>query len=274
LIRIFLGQVSDALDLDTAGTPQNLALEWITNLDTLSLCPQQRDALIQRYAMAVFYYSTDGDRWLRCSAPSDHSDPIAIAIANAQCGGNAWLTPVHECSWRFLECDNNDNMIRINIGKSVIHYYLRSIKNRSLYSSWQRTLTIIVYQLFPERNRVGGTLPYEMSELQSLQLLSLEEGLLAGTIPSQLGDIQTLEEIDLNFNIIGGSIPETFFTLSNLKQLDLNDNELTGTISTRIGDLSMLTFFQIERNLFTGTIPRELGQLQLLGTILCQGSSQ
>lgn len=111
------------MDLDTPGTPQNLALDWITNLDTLYVCPQQTRALIQRYVMAVFYYSTRGDSWRLCSAPEDFSDPDSIDMANALCGDNAWLTPVSECLWRFLECEvnpinvQNEVMVRIDIGK-------------------------------------------------------------------------------------------------------------------------------------------------------------
>jgi hypothetical protein len=108
--------VSNPVDVGTPGTPQNLAMDWIINLDTARLCPQDPN-LIQRYVTAVFYYSTRGDRWETCKAPIDVSDPVAIAIGNADCpNGDAWLTPSSECDWGGLRCDGGDFITRIDFG--------------------------------------------------------------------------------------------------------------------------------------------------------------
>jgi len=235
-----------------------LALNWIIDEDPMQVCPQDQ-FLIQRYVMAVFYFSTRGDRWQECSAPpplEELEDPEqAIADANAECtllvagfdaGTNAWLTGGSECQWGGLGCNADNFITRIEM----------------------------------EQNGVAGTLPFELNRLQALQNLILEEGILTGTIPSQLSEIRSLEQIDLNFNLLQGSIPEEMYSLSNLRQMDLNDNELTGTISSSISTLSRMSFFQIENNLFTGTIPTSFGELtalevatmdnnQLSGTMPC-----
>lgn len=259
LMNIFLRVVSNPADVDTPGSPQALALEWLINEDPLQLCPQDKH-LIQRYVMAVFYFSTRGDRWTECSAPplaedvEDHEK--AIEIANAECtlivngyesNSNAWLTNGTECQWGGLGCNEENFVTRIEM----------------------------------EQNGVAGTLPYELSRIQTLQNLILEEGILTGTIPTQLSEIRSLEQIDLNFNLLQGPIPEQLYALSNLRQLDLNDNELTGTISGDISKLSKMSFFQIENNLFTGTIPDSFGSLialevatmdnnKLSGTMPCE----
>lgn len=118
--------MSNPEDFDEPGTPQNLALEWILNEDTAYLCPQD-ESLVQRYVLAVFYYSTRGDRWRECSAPKDFSDPVSIALANAACtiqveGGDsdAWLTPSAECAWGGLACDIQSEIIRIEMGKYTL----------------------------------------------------------------------------------------------------------------------------------------------------------
>lgn len=123
LISIFVRAISNAADVDTPGTPQNLAAEWLINLDTYYMCPQDPN-LIQRYVMAVFYYSTRGDRWTQCSAPLDFKDPAAIDAANARCtivvpNGNssAWLTPDSVCQWGGLACDEDELVNRIDFGK-------------------------------------------------------------------------------------------------------------------------------------------------------------
>lgn len=203
--------------------------------------------------MVVFYYSTRGDRWTECAAPAVALAPpqsatttatllsslAAIQDANARCtlvvpgdnsGSNAWLTPGDECLWGGLGCNDDNAIVRIEM----------------------------------EQNGVAGTLPFELSRLQNLQYLVLEEGILTGTLPKELGKIGTLEQIDLNFNLLQGPIPDELYQLENLRQLDLNDNEFTGTISPSIGNLSLMTFFQIENNAFTGTIPTQMGNLTSL----------
>eukprot|EP00531_Pseudo-nitzschia_arenysensis_P001326 CAMPEP_0116124914 /NCGR_PEP_ID=MMETSP0329-20121206/5535_1 /TAXON_ID=697910 /ORGANISM="Pseudo-nitzschia arenysensis, Strain B593" /LENGTH=556 /DNA_ID=CAMNT_0003618927 /DNA_START=166 /DNA_END=1836 /DNA_ORIENTATION=- len=261
LINIFLRVVSNPADVDTPGSPQQLALEWIINEDPMQLCPQDK-FLIQRYVMSVFYFSTRGDRWTECSAPplldedaTEEEKAEAEAAANAACNlkvagfesnSNAWLTGGNECGWGGLGCNEDDFITRIEL----------------------------------EQNGVAGTLPSELSRLQTLRHLILEEGILTGTIPSKLGEIRSLEQIDLNFNLLQGPIPEELYLLSNLRQMDLNDNELTGTISSSISGLSKMSFFQIENNLFTGTVPDAMGGLtalqvatmdynQLSGTMPC-----
>ena len=238
LIGIMLKLVSVS-EMETPGSPQFLASEWIVKVDPSRLCPQD-PRLIQRYISAVFYYSTEGNEWIECSAPTNLTDPVTIQAANDKCnvaitGGNsqnsnAWLTGSSECTWGGLGCNSGDAIERIEF----------------------------------ERNDVGGTIPSELSRLNQLRFLILEEGILTGTLPSSLGNIRTLEEIDLNFNLLRGTIPETFYKLSMLTQLDLNDNELTGTISSSIGQLSKLAFFQIENNQMTGTLPSSLGNLDVL----------
>jgi len=219
------------------GTPQNQAADWLINLDQDYTCPDDIN-LSQRYIMAVFYFSTEGNDWARCSAPSNFFNEEAIAQANRLCqltlGGNAWLTPGIECEWAGLLCEtfgsDQKEMKRIDI----------------------------------ERNQLAGTIPTELAQLTSLRYLLLEEGLITGSIPSEIGRLNELEQIDLNFNIIGGSIPLEIYNLSKLRQLDLNDNELKGSLSSEIGKLEMLSFLQVENNVLTGTIPSEMGLLMML----------
>lgn len=76
--------------------------------------------------MAVFYFSTEGQRWFQCSAPSKFDDPKAITRANSNCnieiedgsGSDAWLTPSSECQWGGTECNDSGSMTQIEIGKS------------------------------------------------------------------------------------------------------------------------------------------------------------
>jgi Leucine-rich repeat (LRR) protein len=141
-----------------------------------------------------------------------------------------------------------------------------------------------------EQNGLTGTLPHELSVLQSMKRLALEDGLISGSIPSQYGDLKALETLDLNFNNITGTLPDSIYTLLQLRQLDLNDNAISGSLSSKLSQLTMLDFLQVHRygsrrdkqledkmeaifahpfvqttvlcrNRMTGTIPTEVGDL-------------
>jgi hypothetical protein len=126
-----LEMISSPEDLETEGSPQNLAANWLINEDMAFLCPQD-PTLSQRYSMAVFYYSTDGDGWFECNAPSDFSSEEAIAEANADCdivaagsdGSDAWLTPSSECDWGGASCSGAGFIERLDFGKFVLSYFL------------------------------------------------------------------------------------------------------------------------------------------------------
>lgn len=101
------------------GSPQNRAQSWLVDSDSAYTCPEDV-SLVQRYAMAVFYYSTEGDDWSKCSAPSDFTDPASVAAAYANCPGNPWLTNVTACDWAGLTCnDDGSEIVRIDIGECV-----------------------------------------------------------------------------------------------------------------------------------------------------------
>jgi hypothetical protein len=119
LIEIILATVSDEADLTTPGTPQQKASEWLIDLDPAYTCPGD-DGLVQRYTMAVFYYSTEGDDWDRCSAPSNFTDPAIVAAANENCGllGDAWLTG-DECTWGGVSCENGE-IVRFDFRKCLV----------------------------------------------------------------------------------------------------------------------------------------------------------
>jgi len=238
-----LETVSDPVTLHMPNTPQNLALEWIIEQDTYCVCPQDFK-FVQRYVLAVFYFSTGGGTWNECNAPSNYSDPTEIAHANTNCsilgdghdvlnavtfqGTDAWLTPSYECNWGGLACRNS---------------------------------TLCLDRIEFETDGLSGTLPFELQNLTELHYLIVEEGTTSGTIPSAFGTFPELIILDLNFNNLTGSIPEDIYNLPLLFQLDLNDNFLSGTISSAIGNLENLQFLQLEVNKFTGTIPETLGNI-------------
>jgi hypothetical protein len=111
-----LKDVTDEEALSTEGTPQNLAQSWLINDDPYYACPQD-PTIVNRFVMAVLYYSLNGDDWAKCSAPTDFADPAAVAEARANCPGTPWFMEESECLWTFLTCNSKNETERIDIGE-------------------------------------------------------------------------------------------------------------------------------------------------------------
>ena len=83
----------------------------------------QSGGVIQRFSLAVFYFSTNGDdSWIDCGRNSEycrreiHQFPSTIAYFSGQ---ETWLDPIDECLWGGLGCANNTQCLdTIDFGKS------------------------------------------------------------------------------------------------------------------------------------------------------------
>ena len=258
-LRQLYAAFSDDALFDDPFTPQAQALDWITNLDSLRVCPDDNTCQpLQRYVLAAFYFATNGGAWDQCNAPTDFNDPISIEEANNNCdrvvtpfavpnervgdeSSDAWLTPSNECEWGGIACWGSDTP----------------------------SINLCIDQLDFENDGIAGRLVDEIGALDTIRFFILEQGGIFGTIPSPFG----LLILDLDFNSVEGSLPDELYGLSSLQQLDLNDNLITGTISTLIGELNLLTFLQIDFNDITGTIPTEMGELDQLSECYFNDSS-
>jgi len=218
----------------------------------MTICPSDPDTChtIQRYVLAVFYFSSEGYRWAQCSAPSIYDCDEEIENANNNCAKHimrhnsndrigsldtdAWLTTSHECNWGGVACHGESTMPE---------------------------LAYCLDQIDFQANNLAGTIPDEVGSLKSMRYLYLELGNMSGTIPAAVGTLGNLEAIDLGTNALSGDIPQEIYGLSSLRELKLNNNKLTGTISTQIGSLDSLRVLNLNRNLLEGGIPKEVGQL-------------
>lgn len=80
------------------GTPQDLALQWLLNNDTSTNACGGGDRIRQRFALAVFFFSTNGFNWTIKTS---------------------WLGPTDECAWYGLNCV--DGMVTsLEMGKFVM----------------------------------------------------------------------------------------------------------------------------------------------------------
>ena len=113
-------------------------------------------------------------------------------------------------------------------------------------------------------NQLTGSVPPGFGELQKLALLRLASNRLSGPISPELGQLRNLTDLNLGHNLLTGFIPPEFALLQKLGSLVLHNNQLTGSIPAELGRLQNLRNLQLSNNQLTGTIPAELGQLENL----------
>lgn len=114
-----LVSVSDPMSLQDRSTPQGKALEWIVEIDEANLCPDTiytcPNALIQRYVLAVIYFSTNGDLWFQCSAASNALDSCGKEYPFSS--KTRFLDSGSECNWAGIDCNDSQCVNRIEFGK-------------------------------------------------------------------------------------------------------------------------------------------------------------
>lgn len=217
---VLQGIGSDAYEVyGTPGGPQHQALKWLENTSFgvdghFNLTPalglvipaiipggeawdeitaagplldtEQQDRVVQRYALAVLYYSTtQGDeqgavRW------TDDAH---------------FLSHKHECDWSNktsnlgVTCDTDRRVININLEGNRLSGTLPS--DLGLLPHLQALLLA--------HNRLRGALPASYGQLTRLRQLILDHNRLSGSIPPEVGRMTSLSHIQLHGNaFIGG----------------------------------------------------------------------
>ena len=101
--------------LYNAHSPQHQALDWIANIDQLRLKPSD-PGLIQRYVLAVLYFSTGGP-------PVDKDTDFTKKVQGPWRNPTNFLAPTHECDWKSFitrgagrgggirRCDRNQTVV-------------------------------------------------------------------------------------------------------------------------------------------------------------------
>jgi len=131
-------------------------------------------------------------------------------------------TLVNPCTWFHVECDEQNSVIRVDLGNSNLSGNLvpglgklENLKHLSLFN-----------------NSIQGTIPVELGNLKNLISLNLYQNNISGTIPSSLGNLKSLVFLRINNNKLTGPIPTELEGASSLQVVDVSNNDLCGTIPT------------------------------------------
>ena len=258
------------------GSPYSMARDWILHDDFPQLdVDMDRDSkrLKQRYALAVFYFSSiqNGQNgftpWRSCNPPSlsfnntgtenndtctylvpDHRSPDGSSLIYNEIPGRIrWLSSSHECEWQGMDCTSTKEVLKIDVRGQGIQGDLGRLLagDAGLEEEKENTLSNVLVWGIPE-----------------LQLIYLSQNNLTGTIPASLSRFSDLTTLELLGNSLSGEIPTSFFDkLTSLQQLNLGENRLSGNLDTKIGQLTNLRGLHLYGNNFQGRLPSEIGAL-------------
>ena len=238
-IRRALVDTLDWLDgtLDIAETPQNLAFQWITNLDGANMDPAD-PFLPQRYALATFFYASQNavfDNTVDWTGPD---------------GSFGWLSETGYCLWAGVVCEENE----------------------LAETSFDGNANVL--QLSLERSNVNGRIPSELAGLSALQILQLNTNRMRGTLPPELGRLLELREFRVKSNDLTGRLPDDYGNLRNLQVWEAQFNDLTGTVPESWGtSLENLSNLRLYKNRLTGRVPDGLCDLEALRILVTDCNS-
>jgi hypothetical protein len=224
--KVVAAGVSTKSQLTTMDSPQYHALHWLANVDRANA---DSPHLLQRYALAVFFYSTSGS--------SEHIKPVAGWEKQ-----DDWMTSKGICIWYGVKCETSDKGPTFDGDAAVTALNLAD-------------------------NSVGGSLPSELTALNELLTLDLSNNKMVGTLPNSLENLTKLRSLILRENGIVGSIPSEYGNFLNLRQLHLGQNKLNGKIPKELEHIATLRALGLDNNQFEGAVP-DLEDMEKLGTMV------
>lgn len=112
IILEILDGVADPSLIRNVNTPQSMATDWIINQDARQLCPNN-PKLVQRWVVAVIYFSTGGNEWLKCGALG--MDPCGFE--NPFVDKKRFLSEFNECQWSGISCNSDSCVTEIEFGR-------------------------------------------------------------------------------------------------------------------------------------------------------------
>ncbi|XP_073137606.1 probable LRR receptor-like serine/threonine-protein kinase At1g06840 isoform X2 [Henckelia pumila] len=116
-------------------------------------------------------------------------------------------------------------------------------------------------------NNLTGSIPKEIGNISTLQLLLLNGNQLTGSLPDELGNLSNLDRIQIDQNHIAGEIPLSFANLTKAKHFHMNNNSLSGQIPPDLHRLPILVHLLLDNNNLSGYLPPQLSETPSLTII-------
>eukprot|EP00797_Seminavis_robusta_P008626 Sro160_g072180.2 (363) ;mRNA; r:52023-53111 len=268
-------------------TPRLQAYLWMQNDPMISNYSDAR--LLQRFALATFYYATNGEGW-NSRRGSEQDVYSGRGPGGGQCkrDGSTQQDVYHPPHGGGVGPPGGEGPRPPPPGGALIEGLSPPPRPPSANATPPRFFDWLSYFThecnwfskapFPEavcneereyreltllRNGLSGSIPLELALLTSLQVLRLGENCLTGTIPPTLWQVSSLVMLELNQNTLTGSLqPDHLEAMHrHMISLDVGVNQLQGTLPSELGLLSACARLFLNDNGFSGTIPSDLAQM-------------
>ncbi|KAF5207006.1 Leucine-rich repeat receptor protein kinase msp1, partial [Thalictrum thalictroides] len=118
------------------------------------------------------------------------------------------------------------------------------------------TLEVLVFQ----DNNMEGPIPKELGNLVNLKRIWINGVSFSGKIPEFIGNWTKLERLDMQGTSMEGPIPSTISLLTNLRELRITDLRASNISFPDLRDLNMLTDLVLRNCSIIGHIPQYIGQ--------------
>lgn len=236
LLDQFVRHGIDKSSLDpSAGddTPQRRAFFWAAHDYSAD---RDHTSQMARYALAVFYYSTNG-------IPSKYEEnPFTWFSADK------WLTKEHACEWQGIECNQNLHVTTIEMERNNLSGKLPV----ELLILKQKLATIDLSSNLMHMKEDD----YDaFKELKNLETLLMDDNFLEGAsgLPTQMAQLTNLKKLRLSYNLFEGQLEAdenspVIGAMSKLTHLELESCFLSGTMPEYIGTMDKLVYLYMRRN--------------------------
>ena len=234
----------NGIALRETGSAQNTAFEWLVSSNTN---PQDLGSaeVIQTYALATLFYSTNGNNWERLD--NWLASDVNVCFWYSTAGSDACAVDAdgsYELTQLSLNNNNLNGQLPLEIGHlasveiiSLNNNNLTGVLPDQLFSKTQK-----LKQLEIRDNKIEGSFPTMVGLLSHLLYLDFDSNDFKGTLPTEIAMMTALTTLSLNNNFITGTIPMQFSTMSNLRNLYLDGNNLTGKVTDKICALKLADF--------------------------------
>ncbi|XP_069145284.1 probable LRR receptor-like serine/threonine-protein kinase At1g06840 isoform X6 [Solanum lycopersicum] len=148
----------------------------------------------------------------------------------------------------------SNHLILLQRGESSLGCRL----HRSLYGLKQSPSRLVWDVMW---NAISGTIPKEIGNIKTLELLLLNGNELTGSLPEELGYLPNLNRIQIDQNHISGPLPVSFAKLEKAAHFHMNNNSISGQIPPELSKLPKLLHLLLDNNNLSGYLPPELAQI-------------
>jgi len=269
------GLDTSALDEASGDTPQKKAFYWLAASDLTGVDHTQ---LVQRFALAVFYYATN-------AVPNPYIEKPKPWVS-----AHLWLSNSPVCEWKGIVCGESGHIQGITLERNnltgsiprelgFLASYLQSLDLTSNFVYMEDTMFDVFGDLTQLRELLlddnymmySMGLPSQFKMMERLKKLRLSYNLFSGELERDhkvLANLAQLTHLEIESNFLSGTMPAVIGELTNLVYIYMRRNEMTYNLDfLRGGKLKDLFALWLDNNSITGTIPTEIGLLTGLASV-------